>query len=145
MFGTREFIEESNRIEGIHRPPTEEEIAEHERFIGLDDVTIADLERFVSVYQPGAELRGQPGMDIQIGGHRLFGGPHVIDALNDLLTSDSLTPHEAHVQYELLHPFMDGNGRSGRILWLWQMTEAIGSAPLGFLHHFYYQTLGAAR
>ena len=48
---------------------------------------------------------------------------------------------ETHVRYELLHPFLDGNGRSGRALWLWLM----GQAPLGFLHTFYYQTLSAAR
>jgi hypothetical protein len=38
-------------------------------------------------------------------------------------------------------PTTDGNGRSGRALWLWCMR---GRAPLGFLHQFYYQTLGAA-
>jgi Fic family protein len=38
---------------------------------------------------------------------------------------------------------MDGNGRSGRAIWLWQMLRQEGGAPLGFLHHFYYQTLEA--
>ena len=48
-------------------------------------------------------------------------------------------------RYETLHPFMDGNGRSGRILWAWQMIEH-NIAPglsLGFLHAYYYQTLAA--
>ena len=142
---TIKFITESNMIEGIHRPPTTEEIAEHKRFLGLSEITIPDLEQFVSVYA-GAKLRSKSNMDIQIGGLRLFGGPHVVDSLEELLSDFcSLSPFEAHVQYELLHPFMDGNGRSGRILWLWQMIELYGSAPLGFLHTFYYQTLQAQR
>ena len=40
------------------------------------------------------------------------------------------------------HPFTDGNGRSGRALWLWQMNN---HAPFGFLHTFYYQTLENSR
>ena len=40
---------------------------------------------------------------------------------------------------------MDGNGRSGRILWAWQMIEhnINPGLSLGFLHTFYYQALSA--
>lgn len=48
--------------------------------------------------------------------------------------------YRCHVVYETLHPFTDGNGRSGRAVWLRQMGWIV-RAPLGFLHHFYYQTL----
>ena len=45
-----------------------------------------------------------------------------------------------HKHFESLHPFLDGNGRTGRALWLWMM-GGIAQVPLGFLHTFYYQTL----
>lgn len=55
------------------------------------------------------------------------------------------TPYDVHQQYETLHPFTDGNGRSGRALWLWQMIRDGQRAQLGFLHTWYYQSLREAR
>lgn len=54
-------------------------------------------------------------------------------------------PWKMHVAFEKLHPFMDGNGRTGRALWAWHMKQ-LGLDPfaLSFLHRFYYQTLAAA-
>lgn len=142
------FIAESNRIEGIHRDPTREEIAEHDRFMELERVTIADMERFVSVFQPDAKLRSRKGMNVRIGTYYPPpGGRSVRSSLITILdvASRSCIPEAAyhtHQAYEALHPFMDGNGRSGRMLWLWQMC---GNAPLGFLHTFYYQSLQFSR
>ena len=136
------FIGESNRIEGIHREPTDAEIEEFGRFMDLDAVTIADMERFVSVYQPDAKLRDQPWLNVQVGRHVAPpGGPMIRTRLMIILGTgprDPQTAYNAHLAYEKLHPFTDGNGRSGRMLWLWHMR---GHAPLGFLHTFYYQTL----
>lgn len=55
------------------------------------------------------------------------------------LPGEADPPWEVHIAYEMLHPFTDGNGRSGRMLWAWQMRNF----PLDFLHTFYYQTLNA--
>lgn len=141
-----DYVRESNRIEGIKREPTQAEIAEHRRFLALGDPTVADLEHFVSVYQPGATLRDRVGLNVRVGDHRPPpGGPDIRRALERILQDALACPAWlTHIRYEKLHPFTDGNGRSGRVLWAWQMTRQVGGFPLGFLHHFYYQTLSRA-
>lgn len=144
-----DFVRESNRIESIHREPTAEEVSATARFLSRSAViTISDLVDLVAVYQPNARPRFSQGLDVRVGDHYPpRGGPHVQTALQAVL--DKAAPRTAdafaiHVEYETLHPFTDGNGRSGRALWLWCMGGTI-KAPLGFLHHFYYQALSAAR
>ena len=148
-FTLRDFLEESNRIEGITRPEmtAEGEFRAAEAFLALDKITVPDLEKLVAVFQPGAALRDQVGLDVRVADHRPpKGGPHIRGQLEDILNwlENPVVgePYSLHRDYEILHPFSDGNGRSGRMLWLWQMEKFHGGAPLGFLHTWYYQSLG---
>ncbi len=139
-----EFVRESNRIEGILREPLPEEIAVHENLLSAEKVETADLCSFVSIIAPGHRLRDSAGLNVRVGNHIAPpGGPEIRDCLEHLLANEAnLSPWEQHVAYETLHPFTDGNGRSGRALWLHRHG---GHAPLNFLHQFYYQTLGEIR
>lgn len=140
----RNFMQESNRIEGIYREPFVEEMAATEKFCALERITISDLVDLVKVYQPNAVPRFSQGLNVRVGKYvPPSGGPHIQSRLQELLDMISdryLSPYDGHIGYEKLHPFTDGNGRSGRAVWLWAM-GGIHYAPLGFLHHFYYQTL----
>ena len=138
-----DFVRESNWIEGIVRKPLAKEIDAHKRFLKLRSIGVYALEEFVHEIC-GELIRARPGMDVRVGGYALsLGGADIVTSLGGILARmDEQGPYRTHVAYEHLHPFVDGNGRSGRVLWLWQMG---GEAPLGFLHKFYYQTLGASK
>lgn len=89
--------------------------------------------------------------------------PHheVPQALSDLErflhTSDALPPlikiALAHVQFETIHPFLDGNGRVGRLLITFLLTECgVLHKPVLYLSHYfkqhrqaYYEHLQAVR
>ena len=141
QFSLRDFVAESNRIEGIDTVG-EYDVPTHEAFLSSLP-SIESLEKFVQGVA-GAPLRNKPGMDVRVGSHHpMPGGPEVRRRLRILLDS-AMTPYAMHREYETLHPFMDGNGRSGRVLWLHQM-GGIERVPLGFLHHWYYQSLDEGR
>lgn len=143
MTWLRKFLVESNKIESVSTvSDTEVQVAE--AFLEMPTIHIADLVSFVKTTQPDAVLRDKQGLDVIVGDHRPpRGGPHLRNELELLLiriNSGEIDAYRAHIEYERLHPFTDGNGRSGRMLWLWQMKKA----PLGFLHTFYYQVLRAS-
>ena len=146
------FVVTSNTIENIHRSPTDEEIGAHFSIVKRDNMTIKALEQFVSTCQPDAYLRNKKGDDVIVGGHRPPPGgseiPKALRKLLDLAESNQVQEPMLHLLYEWLHPFTDGNGRSGRVLWLWHMSRTQGlerSLRLDFLHLFYYQILSATK
>lgn len=145
----RDFLIESWRIEGLPPEYVTPEIEGATRsFLDLPDITRADLENLAKVYAGDlGRLRSATGMDVRVGSYiPPRGGPEIISRLDDFLgrlnRSTYFSPWHLHIEYESLHPFLDGNGRTGRTLWAWHMIQ-IGRSPysLPFLHRFYYETL----
>lgn len=147
-----DFLVESDKIEGIYLPfpgnikAWEKRLEATTNFIELHPITIPALRKIVKIFEPMAELRDKEGLNVFVGGYYPpKGGKDIGIVLQKLLISmveEELTPFKAHNIYESLHPFTDCNGRSGRLIWLWQMIhQGHGWPELGFLHTWYYQSL----
>ena len=151
-----DFVIESNRIEGITRDgeDLQRDIEAHEYLLNQDELTVQNISDFVYAVS-GAKLRNKSGMNVFIGDHKPIDGSEEVERQLFFLLVDicanALTPYEAHCRYETLHPFMDGNGRSGRVIWLWHAGQnSIGDWEdvifrRGFLHNWYYQSLDNSR
>ena len=136
------FQHESNKIEGIVGV-SGKQIEALQQLLAAKQMHERVLTAYVKIIQPDARLRSTsdiPG--VRVGNYIApSSGPALMEQLDRLLSSinrHAISTHEAHCMYEMLHPFTDGNGRSGRALWLWMRH---GIAQLGFLHQFYYDTL----
>lgn len=156
----KDFLLESNMIEGYDFVDEREEQAGDE-FLKLTMLSVQDVSNFVHIttlsHGSSGLIRTVHGMDVQIGDHfPKRGGPEVYAELRTMLETLSFVAKNGggkkmawqfHCQYEDLHPYTDGNGRSGRMIWLWMMggQAYLNNSKIGFLQMFYYQTLQNSR
>lgn len=141
------FVEESWDIEGLS--PDKGDVlllcSIHLTFLIKESFDITDVETLASLFTGGrGVLRKDPDMDVYVGNHYPpLGGPHIVKVLSNLCEdARMISPYELHQRFEHLHPFMDGNGRVGRLLWLWAMFNRYdGYKPTTFLRPWYYQSL----
>lgn len=141
-----DFLRESNRIEGIagYRP---REMTSLKSLLAATELTVEGVTAFVTATQGDAFLRDHVGLDVRVGSfYPPPGGPEVRRVLIAILSDINqrvVSPYQGHRRYENLHPYTDGNGRSGRAVWLWQMLRDGGTLYRSFLHQWYYQSLAA--
>lgn len=148
------FVRESNAIEGITRDPTPQEIDATIAFLS-SPLALESVIALQAVYAPGKPIRDRAGMNVRVGSYIAPGGGRdihvklrrIIDRVNSSSHNRFATAfYDRHVEFEMLHPFVDGNGRTGRALWAWHMLSR-GQNPfsLPFLHRWYYQSLEASK
>jgi len=137
-----EFIKESNAIEDVWDDTSIAESLKAWRYLHnnvgtlyLNDILTAHkyiLNRLEPHY--AGKLRGELGIDVFIGYHKAVDywqvGSRVCDWLrhvNDkkLPQWDEETIKRFHISFEDIHPFGDGNGRIGRLIYCW-MREKMG-------------------
>lgn len=141
------FLTESLLIENILRPPMRSEIEATEKFLALPKLSLDKVKDLAKVYEPKAVLRDAKGMNVQVSNHVApRGGPAIARGLKMIIerANKGENPYEIHVDFETLHPFIDGNGRTGRAIWAWQMIKKqgeYGALHNLFLREWYYQSL----
>lgn len=101
----------------------------------ITDKVISRVHRMIVVHQeeiPNRLLGHYRDQDIMIAG-RMGTPPDRLQALMDnwfldMINYRKLSPKEMHVRFEKIHPFIDGNGRTGRMLMWWHEIQ-LGREP----------------
>jgi Fic family protein len=135
----RERIRESNLIEGITDPrEVEQSLKAWELLMEqpcLDHDVIREVQRIVTANQRNLRddqrgaYRDVSHTNVRVGSYR----PPTWDKVAALMhywvrDLDNRSPWINHVIYESVHPFADGNGRTGR-LFMWRQQVREGEQP----------------
>jgi len=147
----QEHIHQSNLIESIDDPAEDAqsliawEYISKQPHIGIHE--LLETHRLITKNQLAKKHAGAfRTVPVWIGGYKMMPSPYmaqqlVYNVLMDILQDPTrVTPKEAHIRFEQAHPFIDGNGRTGRML-MWWHEQKLGQEPslIPFEHrHDYY-------
>lgn len=140
-FDIKKYIKASNEIEGIY---SEEEDAQSllawaylEQLELLSHADIMRVQKIITLHQTDLKpnqrgyYRGMAGNDVNVsvGGRLAPDFSYVPDLMNGWLKDiPFMTPLTGHIRFESIHPFVDGNGRTGRMLY-WFICKRNGIKP----------------
>lgn len=148
----KEHIRHSNLIEDIDDPAEDARSLEAWEWLQeqkmLSQLVILELHKRITISQLGDDAGRFRSVSVTVGGHyppdgmvmkgQIYGWG--IDMIEHWKTLD---PKEMHVRFEKIHPFIDGNGRTGRML-MWWHENRLGREPTLIRsneadRHYYYQ------
>ena len=135
------FQKESNSIEG--EKDTWYNSSQHDSLLEICECEECDLleniEKYANMFC--GKFRFKIGLNITINGKYKIGGNMVKCELEKILKYPKEKYLRQHVDFEILHPFTNGNGRVGRALWLRNNFDRYTKSDKTFLELFYYDTI----
>jgi Fic family protein len=139
-FDIKKYIKASNEIEGIYSEKEDlQSLAAWAYLDGLETLSHNDImkvQKMITInqsLQPNQRgyYRGLAGntTNVTIGGRYAPDQSLVPELMNNwLLDVPRMTPLTSHIRFEVIHPFADGNGRTGRMLY-WYICKRRGIKP----------------
>ena len=140
-------IHESNLIEGINSDRADKDCMlaweELSKAKEITHSTLMKLHLMITSHQNelSADEKGNyRRIQVYVGNHTPPAA-HMVPALmmQYLKEFEAMDPIEAHVRFETIHPFVDGNGRTGRML-LWWHELKLGKEPTLFEDNLKHET-----
>lgn len=129
----KKYIHESNLIEGVDDWNEDKQSMEAWDFISkktyISEKALLELHSLIMVYQMPFERGKYRTVPVYVGGKEMPFQIVVPDLVREWLGNFmDWTPKEAHIKFEKIHPFLDGNGRTGRMLMWWHEIK-LGKTP----------------
>lgn len=129
------FITESNEIEGIF---SKGQVKYSQKAYNITkEITPKSILKMhkIIIENLNKPIAGKFRDKVVYIGGRICPTDYLDDRIRDLcevVPRDGLSALNWHINFEIIHPFLDGNGRTGRLIYYWHC-QNIGIEPMMFL------------